>query len=108
MSIHSKPSNADGHSEGQTRTARETIPSKKGDQLLPMRLRAGQIGGRRQNPWGEWWRTMFGPAGYAEKRLPFPRVVSLVVVILFRTLPERGRFELALRSLHVLTISNRT
>jgi hypothetical protein len=59
-------------------------------------------------PGGAWWRTMFGPAGYAEKHPPFPRVVSLVAVILFRTFPKRGRFELALRPLHVLTISNRT
>ena len=53
MSIHRKPSNADGHSEGQTRTARETIPSKKGDQLLPMRLERGQIGGPKTKSLGE-------------------------------------------------------
>jgi hypothetical protein len=108
MSIHSKPSNADGHSEGQTRTARETIHRKKETNCSQCGFERVKSEAEDKIPGENGGERCSAPAGYAEKHPPFPRVVSLVVVILFRTLPERGRFELALRSLHLLTISNRT
>jgi hypothetical protein len=41
VSIHRKPSNADGHSEGQTRTARETIPWEKRRPTAPNAASSG-------------------------------------------------------------------